>query len=526
MKKKIILLFFLIISVSYSLLAQNEDNGSRGIYFSKKKYTSVPAIIPTFKKNKAVLPSPILDDNKNYVDLYWKAWQLAFLHFKKPPKGSPLVSNFIDEAFSPNIFQWDTFFMLMYARYAHFIFPSIQSLDNFYCRQYENGYIDREIQEVNGEDFVYEGRQNTINPPLFSWTEVENYKITGDDSRFTSVIPALEKYAEWLEKYRKKENTIHGLYWQTRLGSGMDNVPRSGSGWVDMSAQMVMMYNNLSFLCGKVGMKEKAVSYKGKAEDIAARINKFMWNEEDGLYYDINDKGDQIKCKTVACFWPMLAVMANNDQAEKMLGNLKNPKLFWTQIPFASLSADDKNFKPDGQYWQGGVWAPTNVEIIKGLDNYGVDTSSQHSQYFNEFATLASEKYLDGMYKVYKKTGTIWENYSPDSYSRGLWSQPNFVGWSACGPIELLIENVLGFRPNGANNELSWYLHRIDKHGIKNLRFGKTNASIICQSRSDVLSPSLITINTSNSFTLHVINWSGKKQTFKIHKGDNKIKVI
>ncbi|MCL5027805.1 MAG: hypothetical protein M1480_02165 [Bacteroidetes bacterium] len=523
MKQKFLLSIFFIIVISYSVFAQYEDTGRRGLYYAKKNFTSVPSVIPTFNESKLKLPSPILEDNKELIDLYWKAWQLAFLHFKKPPKGSPLVSNYIDEAFCPNIFQWDTIFMLMFARYAHFVFPSIQSLDNFYCRQYENGYIDREIQEANGEDFVYEGRQNTVNPPLFSWAEVENYKITGDDSRFASVIPVLEKYADWLEKYRKKENTKHGLYWQTRLGSGMDNVPRNGTGWVDMSAQMVLMYNNLSFMCEKIGIKEKASLYKDKAQNIAARINKYMWNEKDGLYYDVDDNGNQNKCKTVACFWPMLAGISSNDQAERMLTNLKDPKLFWTKIPFASLSADEKDFKPDGQYWQGSVWAPTNVEIIKGLDNYGKDTSYEHAHYFNEFASLAAEKYLEGMYKVYKTTGTIWENYSPDSYSRGLWSQPNFVGWSGCGPIELLIEDVLGFRADGANNELTWFLHRIDKHGIKNLRFGKTTATLICERRSDVFSPSVITVNANNNFVLHLIDWSGKEQTFKIHKGENKI---
>ena len=198
--KKIFFICFLVSTVIYS---QYEDTSKRGIYFSKKIYTETS--IPTFETSKDKLPSPIIEDKPEWINLYWKTWQLAFDHFKQPPKGSPFVSNYLDEAFAPQIFQWDTFFMIMFARYANHIFPAIESLDNFYCRQYENGYICREIVEATGEDFVFEGREHTVNPPLFSWAEIENFKITGDKSRFEAVLPVLEKYAEWLEKFSKKE---------------------------------------------------------------------------------------------------------------------------------------------------------------------------------------------------------------------------------------------------------------------------------------------------------------------------------
>ena len=519
-KIKISLCFFIILFLFInSVFPQYDDSGKRGKYFLKKNY--IEESIPTFEASKDKLPSPVLEDNKEWIELYWKAWELAFNHFKKPPEGSPFVSNYLDEAFAPNIFQWDTFFMIMFARYAHHIFPSIQSLDNFYYRQYENGYICREIVEATGEDFVYEGREHTVNPPLFSWAEIENYKITGDKSRFAAVLPVLEKYAEWLEKYRKKENTRHYLYWQTGLGSGMDNTPRTGSGWVDMSAQMVMMYNDMSIMCRELYMADREISLKTKAKEIADRVNKFMWNEEDGLYYDVDDEGNQVKWKTVACFWPMLAGIANLHQADKLLINLKDPNSFWRKIPFPSLAADQKNYAADGKYWLGSVWAPTNVMIIKGLDKYGVENDNAYN--FNEFAALATEEYLNGIYEVFKRTGTIWENYSAEAYARGVWSHPDFVGWTGCGPIELLIENIIGLRPNGVNNTLTWHLSRIDKHGIENLRFGNVTSSLICHQRESVNSPAEIEVHSDSTFDLTIERGHNNYKTFQIKKGTQKI---
>ena len=527
--RKILLIVFIPIMV----VAQYEDSGIRGIYFSKKTLTE--SVIPSFETSKDKLPSPILENNPEYIELYWKTWQLAFDHYKNPLTGSPFVSAYIDEAFAPNIFQWDTFFMIMFARYADHIFPPIQSLDNFYCRQYENGYICREIVEATGEDFVFEGREHTVNPPLFSWAEMESFRITGDKSRFKIVLPVLEKYAEWLEQYRKKENTKHNLYWQTGLGSGMDNTPRIGSGWVDMSAQMVMMYNDMSEMCVqilsdenlelelKLELNRKSKLFKEKADKISLRINKYMWNEKDGFYYDLDDEGNQVKCKTVASFWPMLAGVADKDKADRLLQNLKDPHTFWRKIPFPSLSVDDKHFKAAGEYWLGSVWAPTNVMIIKGLDKFGID--NEYAYKFNEFATLATEEYLNGIYQVYKKTGTIWENYSSEAFTRGSWSRHDFVGWSGCGPIQLLIENIIGLRPNGINNSLTWHLTRIDKHGIENLKFGNVAVSLVSEKREKVTSPIVINIKCDNDFELSVEHGNNNYKSFKITKGEHTINI-
>lgn len=512
-----------ILLFALPLKSQYEDTGKRGIYFSKKKYTESP--IPSFKENRGKLPTPVLERNPEYVELYWKAWSLAFDHFKRPPLGSPFVSNYIDEAFSPSVFQWDTIFMLLFARYGHDIFPAIQSLDNFYARQYENGYICREIQEADGKDYVFVGREHTVNPPLFAWAEVESYKVTGDSSRFATVLPPLKKYAEWLEKNRKKKGTRHGLYWNTGFGSGMDNLPLKGSGWVDMSSQMVLMYRNLSFICSELGDTEEAKSFEAKAHEIAQRIDRLMWNEEDGFYYNIDDEGVHQRLQNIGGFWPMLAGIADHSKAKRLLANLKNPRAFWRPIPFPSLAADEPEYQADGHYWLGGVWAPTNVMVIKGLERYGRESDNATDHAFNEFASVAAERYLDGLAVVYAKTGTLWENYSPELMMRGNPSQKDFVGWTGCGPIQLLIENVLGFRPDGANQSLTWYINRIDRHGIERLQFGDITATLVCQQRTNVASPAEIYISTDKPFTLHVFINSGERKTIPVKKGAQKVTV-
>ncbi|MBN2653124.1 MAG: hypothetical protein JXR63_12155 [Spirochaetales bacterium] len=509
---------------------------NRGEYFAKKSYDG--SAIPMFEAVRGDLPQPVISD-AGLVEMYWKCWEIAFANIKKPEKRSPFVSNWLDEAFSPNIFQWDTIFMVMFARYGHHVFPAVQSFDNFYCMQRESGYICREYREKDGAEvhfdfvgglFSKHGRKNSINPPVFSWAEVESYKVTGDKSRFEAVFPVLEKYAQWLNRDgdplkpddwenngRRSHDSVHSLYWNTPLGCGMDNSPRAveyGMGWIDMSSQMVLMYRNLAIMAKELGLDQKAAQYSQEADEISVRINKWCWDEEDGVYYDVSKDGKFLKKKTAGTFWPLVAGVPNSEQARRLVAKMMDSSEFYTKIPFATLSASEPEFKDDGGYWNGGVWAPTNYVAVKGLEQYG----------YEEEALKASSDYLAGMYEVFKETSTVWENYAPTTYAPGSPSKGDFVGWTGIGPITFLIENVLGFRPDGINNSLVWNITREDRHGIKNLVFGGVTASLICDEISDEDDSLSISVESNSDFSLKVVAGEVEEE-FSVKKGSSKFDI-
>ena len=94
-------------------------------------------------------------------------------------------------------------------------------------------------------------------------------------------------------------------------------------------------------------------------------------------------------------------------------------------------------------------------------------------------------------------------------------SRPNFCGWSALGPISLLIEDVIGFYDiDAAQNTIKWNLSRKDIHGIKNLKFGTTLTDIIYTGNNN------ITVKSTAPYLLFV---NGKK--LKVKTGDNNFKL-
>jgi glycogen debranching enzyme len=456
------------------------------------------------------IPEPVLEKSPRLVELYWKAWEISLTKTRKPRPGSGFVSEYMDEGFSDNIFQWDTCFMVMFGRYAQDVVPAAKSFDNFYAKQHTDGFIDREIHENDGTDMWGPTHNNAINPPLYSWVEWENYMINGDTERLKRVYPYLKKYYGWIKEHRGLPS---GMYWTTNLASGMDNSPRIypdgddsglsyGYTWVDLTAQQAMNAMYLSRIANISGLDADAAAFQKDYDDLNRLVNENFWDSHSGMYYDLNAKGKRTKQKTVASFWPMLANIAPPDRAKQLVErHLKNTKEFWRPHPFPTASRDNILYDRGGGYWKGSVWAPTEYMIIRGLLNYGYD----------DFAADAVERHLKNMSDVLRVTGTIWENYAPEFASRGNASAGNFVGWSGVGPIAMLIENIIGLRADAPADTLTWRIRRTDRHGMKNFHFGDNKKiTLIADSRAAATDPVTINITSDSPFKLIVDLPQGK----------------
>ena len=246
-------------------------------------------------------------------------------------------------------------------------------------------------------------------------------------------------------------------------------------GWVDMSSQIKMCYDNLAEICHILGQKKKAKTYNKRADELAKRINRYMWDDSTGLYHDVTPEGERTPWITTAAFWPILADIASPEQVHRMTEAIQDPNLFWRRLPLPSLAANQPYYDRCGCYWRGGVWAPTTYMTVKGLERHGYD----------ELATLIAQKNMEAMFRVYQSTGTIWELYSPDMYmpatnETGIYMvKPNFVGWTGLIPISMFIENIIGIRADGSTNRVVWNTNITLRHGIQNLRFGNVTTTLV-----------------------------------------------
>lgn len=464
------------------------------------------------------LPQPVAEEHPEWIHVHRRAWELAHRHIRhRPGLAAPWH---MDEACMPDrLWQWDTCFMALYTAYANDLFPGIESLDNFYSWQRNDGFIGMTYFTRNGR-LAYGER---CNPPLFAWVEWEYYLRTGDDSRFRRVLPHLVRYFDWLKANRRR-GPIHrpheekspdlqlrqgGLYWETCCGAaGCDNSPRathltwSGGeiAWVDYTCQQALAARCLARIAARAGDLRLAARFEGEHRAIARLVNRWMWCPKSAFYHDIYLDGNWLTVKTVAGFWPLLSGVATPERAALLAGHLLNPNEFWRDHPVPTLSADDPNYDPGGKYWLGGVWAPVNCTIIMGLARHG----------FGQVAHLIARRHLDRMAEIEKTIHprTLWECYAPDRREPGTdkngrdYSKKDFCGWTALGATSLFYENVLGIQPNVPERKIAWDLRLTERHGFRKYPFAGKWISLLAERRASPDAPARVTVTSPVAFTL------------------------
>lgn len=464
------------------------------------------------------IPEIIYEADERFEKLYQCAWTLASEHICK--SDSLPVSPYMDEACHPGrIWIWDTCFMALYCKYAHQVFPGIESLDNFYRMMYDGVFA--------GEIKIH----HLDNPPLFAWVEYEYFQFTGDHDRIRRNLlekKYLIRHYEWIEnkaRFCKKypyaympsilEKRDIGYLWSS-CSSGMDNTPR-GYGdaaallyWVDILAQQALSAEYIQKSAEIIGATEIAEHFKREYMEKVALLNQYYYDEADGFYYDIYAANYEFcRFMTPASFWALLAEAPDKKRAERMIRHLQDEKKFGGEIPIPSVSRDSSDFEPDGRYWRGSIWLPTSYMVLKSLEKYGK---------FDLAADLA-EKTVRHMADVYERfmPHTIWECYSPTEIlparnkDKNVFCRPDFCGWSALGPISMMIENILGFYGvDAVQNTLKYHHRRIPgKHGIRNFCFADVCCDILIEENQ-------VTIHTNNAFRMVVDG-----NVFEISVGEN-----
>jgi glycogen debranching enzyme len=422
---------------------------------------------------KSRLPQPVLPAHADWVELYWLAWSLLAGQMKRGTPENGFAQDYLDAGFSENIFQWDTCFIAAFARYGGHVFPVGPSLDNFYSKQHDDGFICREIGP-DGADYWPKSSEQSINPPLFAWAEWLCYQISGDKKRLRRVLPHLDRYYNWVAYNHRMAD---GLYWTSNMGSGMDNSPRCGWQWVDITAQQALAARMLNQIAHRVKDGSLEAHYRTEYDELVGRINRLMWDEQDEFYHDTLHRAHMdcgfARCKTLAGFWPLLAGIVPPDRTARLVAHLQNPSEFGRPHPFPTLSADHSSYMPTGGYWLGGVWPPTTYMVIKGLAANG----------YADLARRSAERHLEHLAQVVAETGTLWEDYAPESAAPGLPSRPNFVGWTGLGPVAMLIEDVLGIEVDAPTQAIHWRLRQGETHGIRNLRMGGNVVNLLFEDR-------------------------------------------
>jgi alpha,alpha-trehalase len=131
-------------------------------------------------------------------------------------------------------------------------------------------------------------------------------------------------------------------------------------------------------------VKQNAQDWLDRAKLRRERIDKYLWNEEESLYFDYDTvKEEQINYESVTSFYALWAGCASPDQAQAIVKN----SLSKFEVLGGLVSGTDKSRgiisleRPNRQWDFPFGWAPHQILAWSGLDKYGMADTARRLAY-------------------------------------------------------------------------------------------------------------------------------------------------
>lgn len=327
----------------------------------------------------------------------------------------------------------------------------------------------------NKNRYNYPGEKGTnwnernSKPPLAAWAVWEVYKVTKDKSFLNEMYPKLVKYHDWwyiardndkngIAEYGAsvdvlnftEEEIIKAAAWE----SGMDNAVRFDIDYgvkvlrnidekgkvisysinqesVDLNSYLYAEKRYLGEIAKVLNKTSDVNKYEKEAEHVKDFIQKHMFDEETGFFYDIDISTKEPlvnRGKGIEGVIPLWARLASEEQVENVKNVLIDENKFNTKVPFPTASKDNPRYNPS-KYWRGPVWLDQAYFAIMGLNYNG----------YEDEASKLAKKIVENIEGSLVEGEVIRENYNPET-GEGLHCT-NF-SWSA-GILYLLCREYL-----------------------------------------------------------------------------------
>jgi putative isomerase len=384
-------------------------------------------------------------------------------HIVKPPGGILLHEYIVPDGPYFQLFDWDMYFMSVALSYDKVSRPIVGSIENFlaFVDEFANwtGYTPREIApdavwalpEMCKPFLAQAAVRASLTSGDVSWLRGSDPPPSADPNyrrlQFferpdTATRPTFyQKLKDTLSFWENNRRAPDGLFvWYNGVESGTDNNPAVSDSpsqtteGVDLQSYIYREYLALAFLARRLEEPQDAKLYEEKAASLRTRVQKLMWSDKDGSYWNIDSRArTYVKIRTWTNFVPLWAGIASSAQARPMIAALLDPAQFWAPHGVRTLSKDEKTYDPRRGYWRGPVWVLSNYLMMHALVNYGRKV---------EAAELA-DKTQRLLVADFQKTGGMNENYNPETGEPD--ASGHFVSWN------LLAEHMKEEAESGAD---------------------------------------------------------------------------
>ena len=345
--------------------------------------------------------------------------------------GGPLLTGYAYE----EVYDWDLFFECVWL--SHFGVHGFcrHNARFFLSRQLPDGFISR----TAGVRFV-KPRQHF--KPFLAQTVWLGMRQSGDDWMEVAEWEALRQYHDhWTWFHDHDRNGL--CVWDSADHSGMDNqFSRAGvedtntREGVDLNSYLVREARALACIAERRGEGDTAAAYRREAADRLAAIDRLLWDDRAGFYFDRDERtGERVPAFAASGLMRLWAGDLPAGRAERLIEHLLDEAKFNTPWPIATYARSEPDYYQAPRYgecnWRGPAWVPVNYAVAHSLARLG---------HRDEALALAWKTF-----DLVMNQDEICEFYDAET-GEGYGLRP-FWGWSVLG-MALPIELLAGYHPD------------------------------------------------------------------------------
>lgn len=239
--------------------------------------------------------------------------------------------------------------------------------------------------------------------------------------------------------YDKDKNQLTDLFYKgdrSMRESGFDPSNRFGPFNADIINYNPVCLNSLLYLMETeaaeimrtLGRAGEASRWLRRASERRDRINRLMWDAQDGLYYDYNFVDKRVRrYPFVTTFYPLWAGIASREQAARVVANLRLFERAGGLLTSTNVS---------GSQWDAPFgWAPMQMIAVSGLRRYGYDKEADRIA--ANFLSLVLKEFIDHNTIVEKYDVAARKSQISAGLKFGYTSNQVGFGWTNAAFTEL-----------------------------------------------------------------------------------------
>mgnify|MGYP001236563940 CR=1 FL=1 len=206
--------------------------------------------------------------------------------------------------------------------------------------------------------------------------------------------------------------------------SGWDHSTRCDDRWlqhlpVDLNAILHVREQDLARAAELLGTPLRAAHWRRRAEERAAAIQRLMWDEQLGFFFDYDWVQERRNPHpSLAGFYPLWAGLATPEQAARLVQD------WLPRFEYPGGLVTTKEERAGRQWAYPNGWAPLQWLVTAGLDRYG----------YTADAARIRHAWCTNCAAIFAATGTMWEKYNVVDVGAhaegGLYGSLAGFGWS------------------------------------------------------------------------------------------------